>query len=94
MAKPRAYDYVVRWLRNANKYSKKLGHSGLTFTDVAKILGIAKSSLSRMMNGDLSPSPDLMYKFERMLGVPMKSWAIKKRKDAPEIESLDENGLD
>ena len=42
---------------------------GMTVTDVARVLGVTRPALSRVLNGVAPVSPEMALRFERWLGV-------------------------
>jgi len=47
---------------------------GLTVTDGAKILGVARHTLSRVINGQAGISPDMAIRLEKAFGGTADSW--------------------
>ncbi|VAX24878.1 Antitoxin HigA [hydrothermal vent metagenome] len=46
----------------------------LTVTDGAKILGVARHTLSRVINGQAGISPDMAIRLEKAFGATADSW--------------------
>ena len=49
---------------------------GLTVTDGAKILGITRHMLSRILNGQAGISPEMAVRLEKAFGGTAKSWLV------------------
>ncbi len=47
---------------------------GLTVTEGAKILGVARHTLSRIINGQAGVSPDMAIRLEKAFGSTAESW--------------------
>ncbi len=69
--------------------------AGMTISDAAKHMGVARASLSRIVNGHASVSPDMAYRLGKFLGTSTELWlnlqrqydvwAVDNRKSQPTI---------
>ena len=60
---------------------------GLTVTDGAKILGITRHMLSRILNGQAGVSPEMAVRLEKAFGGTAESWlALQQAYDLGQVE--------
>lgn len=60
---------------------------GLTVTDSAKILGITRHMLSRILNGQAGISPEMAVRLEKAFGGTAQSWlALQQAYDLAQVE--------
>ena len=60
---------------------------GLTVTDGAKILGITRHMLSRILNGQAGISPEMAVRLEKAFGGTAQSWlALQQAYDLAQVE--------
>lgn len=60
---------------------------GLTVTDGAKILGITRHMLSRILNGQAGISSEMAVRLEKAFGGTAKSWlALQQAYDLAQVE--------
>ena len=60
---------------------------GLTVTDGAKILGITRHMLSRILNGQAGISPEMAVRLEKAFGGTAQSWlALQQLYDLAQVE--------
>ena len=60
---------------------------GLTVTDGAKILGITRHMLSRILNGQAGISPEMAVRLEKAFGGTAQSWlALQQAYDLVRVE--------
>jgi len=59
---------------------------GLTVTDSAKILGITRHMLSRILNGQAGISPEMAVRLEKAFGGTAQSWlALQQAYDLAQV---------
>ncbi len=60
---------------------------GLTVTDGAKILGITRHMLSRILNGRAGISPEMAVRLEKAFGGTAQNWlALQQAYDLAQVE--------
>ena len=60
---------------------------GLTVTDGAKILGITRHMLSRILNGQAGISPEMAVRLEKAFGGTAQSWlALQQAYDLAQVK--------
>lgn len=60
---------------------------GLTVTDGAKILGITRYMLSRIINGQAGVSPEMAVRLEKAFGGTAQSWlALQQAYELAQVE--------